>query len=159
MDHSSFAELPTVQATALAAVVELEAAWENIPVPPVGAPPGESLRGLTAKQRAFDAYHVGLVEYNRRYGTTYRGERPATTPGRLAGWCRKLANLYRRASGDACPAEVLDKVHRCADRLAARLAATMCPRPAAHANAADAVADLRSIADWCDGLAAPRIPS
>jgi hypothetical protein len=157
MDHLPFTQLPAVQADALAAVVELEALWENIPAAAAGASPGEALRGLTAKQRAFDAYRAGLIEYNRRYGAAYHGERPATTSKRLGAWCRRLAALYLRANQTGCPVQVLEKAHRAADRLATRLGTAPCSRPAAPASAADAVADLQEVAGWCDGLAAGRI--
>jgi hypothetical protein len=150
MDFPPAAQLSSGEANALAAIIELEAAWENVPATVAGASPGDSLRSLTAKQRAFDAYRAGLVAYNRHYRADYRGERPATTPKRLGAWCRRLAELYRRADRTACPVQVLEKAHRCADRFADRLAVVACPRAATG----DSAADLGSIADWCDRLAA-----
>jgi hypothetical protein len=152
VDHPSFDRLSSDQANALAAVIELEAFWENVPVTAVGALPRESLRGLTAKQRAFDAYHAGLVAYNRRYGVAYHGERPGATPKRLGAWCRRLAALYRRADQADCSVQVLEKAHRCVDRIATRLAATACPRAASASCPSDVSADLGSIADWCERL-------
>ena len=153
MDHPDLSNLTTAQANALAALVELESRWENIPVAAGAASPGESLRGLTAKQRAFDTYRDGLVAYNRQFRPAHHGERPATTPKRLGGWCRKMAGLYRRADGAVCPVQLLVKVHRCAGRLATRLGATPFPETTAPANVAAAVADLGSVADWCERLA------
>ena len=74
MDHPAVSQLDAAQANALAAVVELESGWENIPVAGGGSP-GESLRGLTAKQRAFDTYRDGLMAYNRQFQPAYHGER------------------------------------------------------------------------------------
>jgi hypothetical protein len=158
VDHPPFAEMSAAQATALAAVVELEATWENVPAAAVAASPGESLRDLTAKQRTFDAYRAGLINYNRRFQVDYHGKRPATTCKRLGAWCRKLANLYRRAEGAETPVQMLEKVHRCADRLAARLATAPCRRPEAPTSKADATADLQSVADWCERLSAAQSP-
>jgi hypothetical protein len=147
------------QADAFAAVVELEALWDNVPIPGAGASPAEALCGLVAKQRAFDAYRVGLVEYNRDYGAAYRAERPASTPKRLAAWCRRLAAVFQRAERAGCPVQVLEKAHRCAARLALRSAASPCPRAAAPRGPDGAAAELVSIADWCDRLdAAPAPP-
>jgi hypothetical protein len=154
VDGPSFDRLPSDQANALAALIELEAFWENVPVTAAGALPSESLRGLTAKQRAFDAYHASLVAYNRRYGVAYHGERPAATPKRLGAWCRRLAALYRRADQADCSIQLLEKAHRCADRVAAQMAVTACPRAASASGPSDVAADLGSIADWCERLSA-----
>jgi hypothetical protein len=156
MDHPDLSSFTTAQANALAALVELESRWENIPVAAGGASPGESLRDLTAKQRAFDAYRDGLVAYNRQFRPAHHGERPATTPKRLGAWCRKMAGLYGRADAAVCPVQLLAKARRCAGRLAARLGETPFPDTTVPANVADAVADLGSVADWCDRLAAAR---
>jgi hypothetical protein len=150
MDFPPVAHLSPAQANSLAAIIELEAVWENIPAVAAGASSGDALRGLTAKQRAFDAYRASLVAYNREYRADYHGERPATTPKRLGAWCRRLAGLYRRADGAVCPVQVLEKAHRCADRLAARLGVAACSRLAPASG--DAATDLGSIADWCEGL-------
>jgi hypothetical protein len=141
MDFPPVAHLSPAQANALAAVIELEAVWENVPATAAGASPADAHRSLTAKQRAFDAY-------NREYRADYHGERPATTPKRLGAWCRRLAALYRQADRTPCPVQVLDKAHRCADRLAARLSVVACPR----AGSGDAATELGTIADWCERL-------
>ena len=146
------------QADALAAVVELEALWENLPQVRAVDSPDDSGQALIAKRQAFDTFWASLVTYNRQFRPPYHGGRPATTPRRLGAWCRRLADLYQRVDRAACPVQLLDKAHQCADRLAARLAAAACPRVKSPAGPADAAADLRSVADWCDRLVAERNP-
>jgi hypothetical protein len=48
--------------------------------------------------------------------------------------------------------QLLEKVHRYADRLAARLNTAPCPRAVLPASTAEAVVDLGVVADWCDSL-------
>jgi hypothetical protein len=140
------------QADALAILVELEARWETIPVAAATAAPRESMAALVAKQKAFDAYHVQMVAYNRQYHPAYHGQRPATTAVRLAAWCRSMADLYGRAGQVNCPVNVLEQAHRAADRLGVRLNRESLGRQAANTTP-EAIAVLRSVAEWCDGLA------
>jgi hypothetical protein len=147
------------QANALAAVIELESVWENLPSAAATASASEGWKGLNAKQRAFDAYQALVAAYNREFRPPHHGERPATTPVRLGAWCRRIAQIYGQADRSACPVQLLEKVHRCASRLAARLGAAPCPRVTAPVTTGDAVAELGRVADWCDGLGAARIPA
>jgi len=73
LDQPPFAQLSAPQANALAAVLELEAVWENVPVAAAGTTTGELLRGLTAKQRAFDAYRAQQLAYNRQFRPAHHG--------------------------------------------------------------------------------------
>jgi hypothetical protein len=143
------------QADALAHLVELEARWTNIPLAAMTDSPGASLAGLVAKQKAFDAYHAKLVAYNRLHRPTYDGQRPVTTPVRLAVWCRKMSELYRHASGAECPVNLLEQAHRCADRLGIRLNRDLVGRPTNVTRTAEAIAGLEALAAWCDGLTPP----
>jgi hypothetical protein len=140
------------QTDALARLIELEARWSNVPVAVPTASPSASLAGLVAKQKAFDAYHVQLVRYNREYHPAYHGQRPVTTAVRLAAWCRSMADLYGRASRVDCPVNLLEQAHRAADRLGARLNQEPIGRHEANTTP-EAIAGLHSVAEWCDGLA------
>jgi hypothetical protein len=153
MTPPSPAPTPATQADALARLVELEAHWLNVPPAVTAGSAAASLAGLVAKQKAFEAYRVGLAEYNRRHRPAYDGLRPANTAARLAAWCRGMADLYRRAGGADCPVHVVEQAHRGADRLGARLNQAAPGRPAV-ATTADAITALTAVADWCDGLAA-----
>jgi hypothetical protein len=64
-----------------------------------------------------------------------------------------MADLYWRAGRVDCPVNVLERAHRAADRLGGRLNQEPLGRRAATTRP-EAIAGLRSIADWCDGLAA-----
>jgi hypothetical protein len=140
------------QADALAHLVELEARWVNVPLPVVTDSARASLAGLVAKQKAFDAYHAQMVAYNQRYRPAYHGLRPVCTAVRLAAWCRTMADLYTRAGQIECPVQLLEQAHRNADRLGGRLNRDLVCRPAHVMRTADAIAGLRAIAKWCEGL-------
>ena len=144
--------LDATQADALAHLVELEARWVNVPLAVATASAKASLAGLVAKQKAFDAYRDQLVAYNQRYRPAYDGLRPVNTAPRLAAWCRKMADLYRRAGGAECPVHLVEQAHRCADRLGARLNRDLFCRPADVTSTADAIERLGAVAEWCDGL-------
>src|SRR3954470_14289210 len=154
MDNPPLPTLPAAQANALAAVIELESLWENVAPSSAQVSPREAWRGLNAKQRAYDAYQTQLTAYNRQFRPAHHCERPATTPKRLGGWCRRMAAVYGRADSADCPVQSLEKAYRCADRLAERLGVQPCPRAATTATATDAVAALAALANWCGELAA-----
>ena len=74
-------------------------------------------------------------------------------PDRLASWCRVLRVVFGKAEGES-PAQVMGKVYRLADRIAARVAA----EPVARGSAGDlpsAVQELGVVIAWCDGLVPP----
>src|SRR5262245_51363625 len=98
------AALPLDQAMALAALVELEALWENLPKGDPQDSVKASVQGLRAKQGAYDAYHAKLVAYNRRYRPAHEAEAVATSPVRLGKWCRRMRDLLGRLDHEAtCP--------------------------------------------------------
>jgi hypothetical protein len=140
------------QADALAHLVELEACWANVPLPVVKDSATASLASLVAKQKAFDAYHAHMVAYNQRYRPAYHDLRPICTAVRLAPWCRWMADLYARAGQTECPVQLLEQAHRNVDRLGSRLNRDLVCRPTHVMRTADAIAGLRAIAKWCDGL-------
>jgi hypothetical protein len=145
--------LDPAQAEALACLVELEARWENTPQAGPRGAAGDSVETLQAKQRAFDSYHAKLVAYNKRYKPAHEGERPATTPPRLSAWCRKMRDLYLRVEHKAdCPAQLMEKTFRTADRLAARLNREPVSRTTPLVDVRGAISDWGAVADWCDGL-------
>ncbi len=152
MIPSTSTDSDAVQADALARLVELEARWVSVPSAVATASASASQAGLVAKQKAFDAYHTQLVTYNQRYRPAYHGDRPVNTAARLAAWCRTMADLYTRAVQAECPVSLLEQAHRCADRLGTRLNRDLVCRPAAVTSTADAIADLKAVAKWCDRL-------
>ena len=144
--------LPLDQATALAALVELEARWENLPRGETGDDLQASVQALRAKQGAYVAYHTKLVAYNRRYAPAHEGETVLRSPARLAAWCRAMRDLLLRLTpGAACLVHLLEKAVRRAERLGTRIDR----EPLRRATPTDmpaAIRTLASLADWCDGL-------
>jgi hypothetical protein len=155
MSAATPANLGPTQADALAILLELEAHWMNVPTAVTTESARAMLAGLVAKQKAFDAYRAQLVAYNQRFRPTYDGLRPVGTPARLAAWCRTMADVYQRAGHAECPVDLLEQVHRCADRLSARLKRDRFCRPAPLKTTADAIAAFSTVAEWCDTLLPP----
>ena len=78
------------------------------------------------------------------------------TPSRLALWCRKMRDLYLQVEHDPrghCPAHLLEKAYRWADRIGARMNKGPITRAAPPDTIRAAVRDLETLAGWCDGLA------
>jgi hypothetical protein len=151
--YAAAGSLDPDQAAELSLLVDLEARWENLRK---GAP-GYSLQDLQARQRAYDAFHVKLVAYNRRYTPPHVPELLLNTPLRLALWCRKMRDLYRQVEllpQGHCPVHLLEKAHRCADHLATRLQTDPASRPATLPGTIhDTAGALEALAHWCDALA------
>ncbi len=60
--------LDLVQAAELAAVVELEARWENLRTgAPKPTPAAPTIQDLHGKQKAYEAFRLKLAAYNKRY--------------------------------------------------------------------------------------------
>jgi hypothetical protein len=151
--YTSAPPLDLAQAAELSLLVDLEARWENLRK----VNPGSSLQDLQARQKAYDAFHAKLVAYNRRYRPPHVPELLLNTPLRLALWCRKMRDLYRKVEqlrqGHG-PVHLLEKAHRCADHLATRLQTDPASRPAALPSTChDTAGTLEALAEWCDALA------
>jgi hypothetical protein len=149
-------KLDHAQAIMLAQLVDLEACWENLRKPRV---PHESfvitMKDLSAKQKAYDAFRVKLAAYNKRFRPAHIPELLLNTPIRLARWCRAMRNLYLQIEHDPqghCPVHLLEKAFRWADHIAIRMNKSL-PRPSSPpATIGDAVRDLAAVIQWCDDL-------
>jgi hypothetical protein len=145
--------LDPAQAAELSLLVDLEARWENLRK----VNPEHSLRDLQARQKAYDAFHAKLVAYNRRFTPAHVPEVLLNTPPRLALWCRKMRDLYRRVEHvpqGHCPVHLLEKAYRCAHHISSRLQTDPVSRPAALPGTIhDTAGALEALARWCDPLA------
>lgn len=145
--------LDLAQAAELSRLVDLEARWENLRKLNLG----NRLQDLKARQMAYEAFHVKLVAYNRRYTPTHLTELLLNTPLRLSLWCRRMRDLYRQVEQipqGHCPVHLLEKAYRCADHLATRLHTAPANRPAALPDTSrDTAGALEALAQWCDALA------
>jgi hypothetical protein len=136
------------QATALARVIDLQAKWDGLL-----AEKGQKTGDLHARQKANDAYQAALREYGAKYRNASIPEPTHAMPDRLAVWCRTLRVVFGRAEGGS-PTEVLGKVYRLTDRIAAR----MSKEPVARTPATDlagAVKELDVIIAWCEAPVSP----
>jgi hypothetical protein len=156
---TTLAAMQVRQAAALAALIDLEARWENLPRSVVRGDVPATVQGLRAKQSAYDAYHTRLLAYNRQYRPAHEGEVPVTSPARLGAWCRKVRDLLARLDQEAaCPVHLLEKAYRSAEHIAARLHREALGRtPPTDIQAV--VRALGALADWCDGLAGVILPA
>lgn len=147
--------LSLAQAVELALLVDLEACWENLRLTAEGdVAPGTTSRDLHARQKAYEAFRARLAAYNRRYAPAHLPELLLNTPPRLGAWCRKMRDLYLQVEHDPkahCPAHLLEKAYRRADRIGARLNRGPVPRAAPAAGIRNAVEQLEALARWCEG--------
>src|SRR5262249_54019030 len=125
MSNALERNLTPVQAAELALLVDLEARWENLRTtaakPSAGQP---TLLELQAKQKAYEAFRTKLAAYNQRFAPGHVPELLLNTPTRLGLWCRAMRQLYLRVEQEPqghCPAHLLEKAYRCADRVAAKI--------------------------------------
>jgi hypothetical protein len=130
------------QATAVVRVLDLHAGWDAMLAEPEGGHPA-----LVARQRAHDAYQAALAAYEKTYPHAPLPEPTHSMPDRLAAWCRVLRAVFRRAEGDA-PVEVVGKVYRLADRVAARVGVEPIARVPVQ-SLADAARAMDEVIAWC----------
>jgi hypothetical protein len=141
-------KLSPEQATALVRVIDLQARWDGLL-----AEKGEKTSDLHARQKANDAYQAALREYGTKYPRAAIPEPTHAIPDRFGVWCRVLRAVFRKAESGS-PVEVLGKVYRLADRIAAR----MQKEPVARTPASDlagAVRELTVVIAWCEALVPP----
>jgi hypothetical protein len=155
-------KLDPAQAAALAVLVDLEARWENLRhTRPRPQEAGAATQDLHDKQKAYEAFRAKLVAYNKRYRPPHVPELLLNTPARLGIWCRRMRDLHVQVGeqpGAHCPAHLLEKAYRCADRVAARLGKPPVSRPAPPGDIPAAVRDLEALSRWCDELAGAASP-
>jgi hypothetical protein len=147
--------LTSEQATAVVRLLDLQARWENHRDDP--AKSAATTADLQARQKAFDAFWSARREHAAKHRTAPLPEPTQNVPDRLAVWCRTLRVVFRRAESGS-PAQVMIKVYRLADRVAARAGKEVIGRGPAGDLAAG-VRELDAVIAWCDGLTAPSGPS
>ena len=138
----------------LSLLVDLEARWENLRKTPSPAG-GHGTQDLQGRQRAYESYRARLVAYNRRYAPAHVPELLLNTPSRLGAWCRAMRDLYLQVEQDPrghCPAHLLEKAYRRADRVGARLNKEPVRRSPPPSTIRAAVLELEALGRWCDDL-------
>ena len=158
---SLFQKLSAVQTRELSLLVDLEACWENLRVyPPPGAEQGATLKELQQKQKAYEAFHVKLVAYNKGYRPAHVPELLLNTPDRLSAWCRSMIALHSAAQDDPqvhYPAHLLEKAYRWADRLCDKMNTARIPRQAQSRTIPAAIRELEDLAQWCANLSPSKL--
>jgi hypothetical protein len=145
------AELSPEQAADLARVLDLQAGWENHRHDAVAGDAHGP--GLRERQRRYEAYRAALAGYAARHRPIDLPELNLSTPERVAGWCRAVRAVCRRAGPAAdAPSQVAVKAHRLAGRIAARLGVDPASRDGHPEGMDGVIAGLDAIVAWCDGL-------
>jgi hypothetical protein len=157
MIEAAVENLGPEQAADLSLLVDLEARWENLRKS-ASCDPGSfsTTQDLQGKQKAYEAFRAKLAAYNKRHTPAHVPELLLNTPPRLAAWCRTMRDLYLRVEHDPrghCPAHLLEKAYRWADRIGARMSTGPVKRAAPPDTIGAAIRDLEALGRWCDGLA------
>ncbi|WP_143393851.1 hypothetical protein [Fimbriiglobus ruber] len=139
------------QATELVQILDLQARWENHCSDPDSRP--DTIGDLRARQRAHEQFQAAWNDYTKKHRTTSFPETTQSVPDRLAIWCRTLRAVFRGATGGN-PVQVMAKVYRLADRIAARMEAGPVSRGSGEDLAA-AACELDVVIAWCATLSAP----
>jgi hypothetical protein len=157
MINASDRNLDPAQAAALALVVDLEARWENLRTTSSKLAAVQlTTQDLQSKQKAYEAFRTKLAAYNRRFAPAHVPELLLNTPTRLGQWCRAMRDLYLRvehAPQGHCPAHLLEKAYRCADRVAAKIGKERVSRSSPPGCIRATIRDLEALGQWCEDLA------
>jgi hypothetical protein len=157
LDKASVGTLDPAQARELAVLVDLEARWENLRYGPSRDSEGRMTpASLLAVQNAYAAFRVKLDAYNKRYRPAHVPELLLNTPLRLGAWCRAMRDLYLQVQHDAqfvSPVALLEKAHRCANRVSGLMKTSPINRSAPPTTVVDAIAELGALVQWCDDIA------
>jgi hypothetical protein len=155
-------KLDPAQATELSLLIDLEACWENMRKAPGGdLGVGVTPRDLQGRQKAYDAFRARLAAYNRRHRPAHLPELLLNTPSRLGAWCRTMRDLYLRVEHDPgahCPAHLLEKAFRWAERVGVRLNRESVNRRPPPASIRAAIEELEKVAGWCESAGAVASP-
>jgi hypothetical protein len=138
------------QAAALVRVLDLQARWDSLLV---DRQQKSGLSDLLARQKANDAYQAALRDYAAKYRTTTIPEPTRATPERLVNWCRVLRLVFGKAENGPTT-QVMGKVYRLADRIAARVGGEPVAREPAD-DLPSAARELGVVIDWCEALVTP----
>src|SRR5262249_18775074 len=113
------------QAAELSLLVDLEAHWENLRKASPRALEDRALtHDLQGKQKAYAAFWAKLEAYNKRYQPRHIPGLLLNTPSRLAAWCRTMRAVclqLEHTPQSHCPVHLLEKAHRWADGICARM--------------------------------------
>ncbi len=154
--ESAILHLSALQATELSRLVDLEARWENLRIyQSVAGGSTSTLKELSQKQKAYEAFFAKLSAYNKGYKPAHVPEQLLNNAPRLGAWCRRMHDLLLRVQLETdapCPIHLLAKAYRWADRLAERLKIERIERPAPAADFAAAIAELDALSQWCDNV-------
>lgn len=155
--------LSAAQTAELSLLVDLEACWENLRADPPPAPDrAATLKELQQKQKAYEAFHVKLVAYNKGYRPAHVPELLLNTADRLAAWCRTMVHLHLALQHDAqahYPAHLLQKAYRWADKLSDKLKIERVARPSQARSIPAAIQELEELANWCTSLTPAKLAS
>src|SRR5262245_19252711 len=155
--EAGIGNLQPAQASELFDLVDLEARWENLRRTPAPDPTVAATRAdLQSRQRAYEVFRAKLVAYNKRYRPEHVPELLLNTPARLGKWCRRMRDLCLLVVQDPqchCPAALVEKAYRCADRVCLRLKKDRVGRSTPPGAIRDAIRDLDTVGRWCDALA------
>jgi hypothetical protein len=152
VQHLSF-----TQAIELSLLVDLEARWENLRVClPTEAGRTPTLIELHQKQKAYEAFVAKLGIYNKAHKPAHIAELLLNNASRLGRWCSSMRDLVHQIQDDPhaqCPAHLLAKAYRWADRVADRLNKERIARPTQSLTIPAAIQELDELARWCDSQA------
>jgi len=150
---TSVRNLSAGQTAELSLLVDLEACWENLRAEPATTVErSATLKELQQKQKAYEAFHVKLVAYNKGYRPAHVPELLLNTADRLGAWCRTMIQLHLAIQQDAqahYPAHLLQKAYRWADKVSDKLKIERVPRPPLARDIAAAIRELEDLANWC----------
>lgn len=148
------------QAAELSHLVDLEARWENLRADPASNVEKDgAFTKLQQRQKAYEAFHNKLKDYNKVFKPTHVPELLLNTPHRLREWCRRMRDLHARVERTEIvpyPAHLMEKAYRSAERVASRLNKESVARPAQPRNVFEVAQELESLACWCDSLSGPQ---
>jgi hypothetical protein len=151
MTEAAAENLTPEQATAAVRVLDLQAGWDALL-----EDKGSDHASLRIRQKAHDAYQLALREYEGPRRDAPLPEPTHSVPDRLAAWCRVLKAVFLRATGEP-PEQLVGKVYRLADRIAARVGDEPLVRPEVG-SLADAVRAMDAVIAWCHKAPLPKAP-
>jgi hypothetical protein len=156
-------DLSAGQTAELAMLVDLEACWENLRAePPTAVERSSILKQLQQKQKAYEAFHVKLVAYNKSHRPAHVPELLLNTADRLGAWCGAMIHLQVALQHDPqahYPLHLLQKAYRWADKLSAKLKIDRVVRPPLDRSLPAAVRELEDLVNWCTSLSPTRLAS
>jgi hypothetical protein len=149
------------QTAELSMLVDLEACWENLRAEPsTTVERSSTLKQLQQKQKAYEAFHVKLVAYNRGYRPAHVPELLLNTADRLGAWCSTMIHLHLVLQDDPqahYPLHLLQKAYRWADKLSAKRKIERVVRPPLDRSIPAAVRELEDLVNWCASLSPTRL--